>query len=155
NTVASAAITVDAGGRMTTGDYVMTSPSGFVLNGALEVAVNKTFTVTATRHFLNNGHVTGTMSIINAAIAQGTGAYDVLKLVDIGAVDPGATTGLVAGVVTINTLTMTDTSASGSPIVQLELGGTVPGTQYDQVHVSGTATFSGTLIVSFINGFSP
>jgi T5SS/PEP-CTERM-associated repeat protein len=37
----------------------------------------------------------------------------------------------------------------------IELGGTAPGTQFDQVHVAGQLALGGMLNVSLINGFSP
>jgi hypothetical protein len=37
----------------------------------------------------------------------------------------------------------------------VELGGLVPGTEHDQLNVSGLATLGGTMAVSLINGFSP
>jgi hypothetical protein len=39
--------------------------------------------------------------------------------------------------------------------LNMEIGGAAPGTQYDQLQVSGTATLGGTLNVSSINGFQP
>ena len=43
--------------------------------------------------------------------------------------------------------------ASASTL-QIELGGTTPGTQYDQLHVTGQVAQGGTLNVSVINGFN-
>ncbi len=40
-------------------------------------------------------------------------------------------------------------------ILYMELGGTIPDSQYDQLLVSGTATLGGTLDVDLINGFTP
>jgi T5SS/PEP-CTERM-associated repeat protein len=37
----------------------------------------------------------------------------------------------------------------------IELGGTTPGTQYDQINVAGKLTMGGTLEISLINGFVP
>jgi hypothetical protein len=37
----------------------------------------------------------------------------------------------------------------------VEIGGTAPGTEYDQLKVNGTATLGGTLNVTLINGFRP
>jgi hypothetical protein len=42
-----------------------------------------------------------------------------------------------------------------SAITRIELGGTSPGTQYDQLHVNGTLELDGTLQISLINGFTP
>jgi hypothetical protein len=40
-------------------------------------------------------------------------------------------------------------------ILNLEIGGTTPGTQYDQLVVSGNAALGGTLNLSLINGYQP
>jgi hypothetical protein len=37
----------------------------------------------------------------------------------------------------------------------MELGGTTPGSQFDQVHVGGNLSLDGTLRISLINGFTP
>jgi hypothetical protein len=39
--------------------------------------------------------------------------------------------------------------------LNIELGGTTPGEQFDQLLVSGTLSLGGTLNVSFLNGFNP
>ncbi len=39
--------------------------------------------------------------------------------------------------------------------LNIELGGTAAGTQYDQINVAGDLTLDGTLEVSLINGFTP
>jgi probable HAF family extracellular repeat protein len=39
--------------------------------------------------------------------------------------------------------------------LEIELGGTTPGSEYDQVHVAGSLSLSGTLAVTLINGFNP
>ena len=40
-------------------------------------------------------------------------------------------------------------------VLHIEIGGTTPGTQYDQLNVAATLSLGGTLQVSFINGFTP
>lgn len=44
---------------------------------------------------------------------------------------------------------------SSSNTLIMELGGTAPGTEYDQIQSSGAFAFGGTLLVSLINGFTP
>lgn len=39
--------------------------------------------------------------------------------------------------------------------LEIEVGGTLPGTQYDQVHVAGQLLLDGTLAVSLLDGFVP
>ncbi|MEY2562489.1 MAG: hypothetical protein QOH88_682 [Verrucomicrobiota bacterium] len=40
-------------------------------------------------------------------------------------------------------------------VLNMEIGGTAPGTEYDQLKVNGTATLAGTLNITLINGFRP
>lgn len=48
-----------------------------------------------------------------------------------------------------------DVNLSSTAKLVMELGGTTPGTQFDQVHVSGNLLLDGTLQVKLINGFTP
>jgi len=59
--------------------------------------------------------------------------------------------GLSAGVLTING----DYQQMISGALEVELGGTTAGTQYDQLSISGTALLAGALRVLPINGFQP
>ena len=101
----------------------------------------------------NDGRVevqTGTLSLANTLTNQGTlaGAGTIAaNVINNSVVSPGASPGLltIAGNYT--------QTASGT--LNIELGGTVAGTGYDRLAVSGTATLDGTLNVSLINGFNP
>lgn len=59
--------------------------------------------------------------------------------------------GLSAGLLTING----DYQQMISGALEVELGGTTAGTQYDQLSISGTALLAGALRVLLINGFQP
>jgi Bacterial Ig-like domain/Passenger-associated-transport-repeat len=48
-----------------------------------------------------------------------------------------------------------DVTFQAGSALKIEIGGTTPGTQYDQIQIDGTATFAGSLDISFINGFRP
>jgi hypothetical protein len=48
-----------------------------------------------------------------------------------------------------------DVTFGGGSTLDVEIGGTQPGTQYDVVHVTGTATLDGTLRVTLLDGFVP
>ena len=64
-----------------------------------------------------------------------------------GTVAPGASPG---------TLSIIGTYTQGpSGVLDMQIGGLVAGTEYDQLLVSGTATLGGTLNTSLINGFVP
>ena len=49
----------------------------------------------------------------------------------------------------------TVTTRRRSVVLEIEVGGLTPGTQHDQLQVSGTAMLAGRLDVPIINGFVP
>jgi hypothetical protein len=64
-----------------------------------------------------------------------------------GALNPGASPGLIAGATFTN---------SASSIVNIELAATnAPGTNYDQIRLTGAASLTGTMNVSLFNNFAP
>jgi hypothetical protein len=79
--------------------------------------------------------------------AKGNGAYGTVNVFDGGRFAPGTSPGSVsiAGNVSFG---------SGSTF-EVELGGLLPGQQYDQVHASSQAQLGGTLEILRINGFVP
>jgi hypothetical protein len=77
---------------------------------------------------------------------QGSGAITG-SVSNNAAVSPGASPGLIS---------MTGNYSEGpNAHLAIELGGTTPGTGYDELSVGGTATLRGSLDVSFVNGFVP
>jgi hypothetical protein len=85
--------------------------------------------------YLNGGVLGGTNTLVgNVNNAAGT-------------VSPGTSPGVLA--VNGNYTQAVDGA------LQIELGGTAPGTGFDQLQVSGTATLAGALNVSLVNGFIP
>lgn len=64
-----------------------------------------------------------------------------------GTVAPGHSPGLM----TVNG----DYTQGANGVLNLEIGGTTAGTEYDQLKVNGTAALGGTLNISLINGFRP
>jgi hypothetical protein len=48
-----------------------------------------------------------------------------------------------------------DYTQAASGVLDMEIGGYNPGTDFDQLAISGTATLDGTLNVSLLNGFAP
>jgi hypothetical protein len=53
------------------------------------------------------------------------------------------------------TLTLTGPSFTNTGTLALRLGGLTPGSQFDRLVISGTATLGGTLNVNLLNGFAP
>lgn len=90
--------------------------------------------------------ITDSFNIPTDETLNGTGTLQT-NLVNHGTVSPGSSPG---------TLTVVGNYTQGSDgTLTIELGGTTPGTEHDQLIVTGTASMSGTLKVSIINEFSP
>lgn len=108
----------------------ITVNAGKTLNikGTLDNKVGATLT--------NNGTLSGTGTLINA----GTLAND------NGIVAPGNSPGK---------LNITGNYQQGNGTLNIELGGTTQGTDYDWLSVNGAATLGGTLNINFVNGFTP
>lgn len=108
----------------------ITVNTGKTLNikGVLDNKVGATLT--------NNGTLSGTGTLINA----GTLAND------NGIIAPGNSPGK---------LNITGNYPQGNGTLNIEIGGTTQGTDYDWLAVNGAATLGGTLNINFVNGFTP
>jgi hypothetical protein len=119
-------ITVFAGARLYSGLYTQTGGSTTLGGGTL---VNGPFVIEGGA-LTGSGTVSGNITNGGQVIPGGTGA---------------------AGTLAING----DYTQMAAGSLNVELGGTTPGSQYDQLDVSGTATLGGTLNVATIGSFSP
>ena len=108
-----------------------------------------TYTQTAGATLLNGGTLSKTSGgSINIQGGRLMGTGNITGSVsNSGIVSPGASPGCLS--ISGN---YTQTS---SGVLDLEIGGTTPCTQYDQLNITGTATLAGTLNTSLINGFTP
>jgi len=77
-----------------------------------------------------------------------TGSGDVIgDVVNAGTISPGASPGR---------LTITGTyEQQSSGVLDIEIGGTLAGVEFDQLSVSGTAVLDGTLNLTLVSGFVP
>ena len=86
----------------------------------------------------------------NAGTLAGTGTFDVGAggtLANNGTVAPGASPGI---------LTINGNYAQGpSGALAVQIGGTIPGTEHDQLFVTGNASLGGTLNTTLLNNFAP
>jgi hypothetical protein len=91
----------------------------------------------------------GTLSVsgtfVNSGTIDGSGTVANGNFINAGILAPGASPG---------TLSFAGNLSSEGQ-VDLELGGTAPGIDYDQILTSGTLTFAGTLNVTLIDEFAP
>lgn len=127
-----------------------TSTSGIVKAGAglLTLSGANTFTGVTT---VNAGtlNLTGSLQSPTLIIADGaslTGGGLLKDLSLAGVYSPGNSPALVS----LDNLTMVSTA-----VLNMEIGGTTRGTQYDALAITNALTAGGTLNVSFINGFTP
>gem|GEM_PF-441485 len=97
---------------------------------------------------LNGGNLSagGTITLTSGASLTGAGTVTA-NVSNQAVVAPGSS----AGCITISG-NYTQTSAGA---LNIEIGGTTPCTQYDQLNVTGNATLAGTLNATLINGFNP
>lgn len=131
----------------------LTATGDFTNAGSISVTNGSTFTTSGT--YTQSGGLTTLGDSVLAAdtvdveggTLSGTGTIDASVMM-AGELDVG-----VAG--SPGVLTITGDYAQTGVLV-IEIGGTTPGVDFDQLHVSGRATFAGgTLTIRLINGFFP
>jgi len=96
---------------------------------------------------LNGGDIAANAPLeIQGGILSGSGTIGA-SVVNAGQLAPGASAGLlrITG----------DYTQTSSGRLSVELGGSIAGTSFDQLQISGSASLNGTLNVSTINGFRP
>jgi len=123
---------------------------GGVINVSPGTLLRSTGTVTFNGSLINNnGNITAPFNFINASAktlkGNGTFSSDV-ALNNAATVAPGSSPGI---------LTVAGNYTQGAAALDIEIGGTTPGTGHDRLVVTGTAAISGTLNATEINGFDP
>jgi hypothetical protein len=145
---APAAFTIQNGRSLTTagafsnmGNVTVGSSSTFNTGGA--------YTQDGGTTTLNGGSLTaGGLVDIQGGILSGSGTING-SVRNAGQIDVGGA--MAAGLLTING----DYTQTAAGVLNIEIGGTRPGVDYDQLVITGTATLDGTLNVSLINPFMP
>ena len=98
---------------------------------------------------LDSGTLIASTIAIQGGTLTGIGTLTATTVTNAGLVAPGFS----PGIITING----DYTQESSGVLAMEIGGLEPGTQHDQLVVTGTATLAGRLDVALINdfGFTP
>ena len=144
-------ITINNGGQFSNqqGNLVSGGGSRITINpGGLMTLANSTTLELNGALLVNNGTVNGMVNVNYGSLAKGTGSYGVVNVNQGGVYSPGNSPGIsTAASVTFQTGLFT----SGAPQLVMELGGTTPGTQYDQLHVAGALALNGMLDVELVD----
>ncbi|MBK7030467.1 MAG: hypothetical protein IPH45_15250 [Bacteroidales bacterium] len=96
----------------------------------------------------NNGNITAPFNFITdpAKVLKGTGTFSSsMVLNNTSTIEPGSSPGI---------FTVAGNYSQGDAALNIEIGGSNPGTEYDRLVITGTATISGTLNATEINGFN-
>jgi T5SS/PEP-CTERM-associated repeat protein len=126
------------GGTLATGTTTNNNGRLFTVGNGTNLA---TLRLNGGSHFFANNLVLST----NATL---TGSGTIFGAVtNRGTIAPGASAGRIG-------ITGPLILSNGSDL-RFEIGGAVPGSQYDQITISNTITHAGTVNVQFINGFTP
>jgi hypothetical protein len=133
----------------------LTTAVGFANAGAMTVGAGSTFT-TAGAYTQTAGVTTlsgGTLAAnglvdIQGGVLSGSGTMNA-SVRNNGAVNPGGTG--AAGLLSITG----DYAQTANGVLNIEIGGANPGSDFDQLAVIGVASLDGTLYVSLLNGFAP
>jgi len=125
----------------------------FENNGTVKVDAGSTLTVNVLDNdgtmTVNGTLIFGTEETIQTGTLGGAGTVNGNRVVNAmgGTTAPGQS----PGVLTIDGDFVNDPTG----IIEIELAGSTPGNEHDQLVVNGTATLGGTLTVSLIDGFMP
>jgi len=110
-----------------------------------------TYTHNNANLILKGGTVTFSNALnINGGSIEGNGSINV-GVTNSGLLNPRHASNTEFGRLTINS-NYTETNSAN---INIQLGGTTAGTNFDQVDINGIATFDGTLNVSLLNNFTP
>ncbi len=137
--------------RLLNGASLTTSASSFDNRGSLTIGSGSTLTVgggylTAGASVIDGSLITNTVTVDPAGTLSGSGTVTG-NVVNNGQVRPGSPLGSLS-------INGSYTQASTGRL-EIEIGGTIAGSRYDRLSVSGPATLNGSLAVRLANGFGP
>ncbi|MFN6392948.1 MAG: hypothetical protein ACK4V9_00725, partial [Aphanizomenon sp.] len=112
---------------------------------------SNTYTQNNANLVLKGGNVSFSNALtINGGSIEGNGSINV-GVTNSGLLNPRYASNTEFGRLTINS----NYTETNSARINIQLGGSTAGTNFDQVDINGTATFDGTLNVSLLNSFTP
>lgn len=135
-------------GTTTTLDIDFTNSGDIDVQGGELIFISSITANNGTIIDLGDGTLTpgDTLTLESGASLVGSGALN-SNLINGGEVSPGSS----PGIITVDG----DYTQSADGLLTIELGGTTPGSGYDQLAVTGNANLAGTLDVSLLGEFHP
>ncbi len=94
-----------------------------------------------------DGSITSDVTVNNSATLAGKGAVGSVTVNSGGIVAPGDSPGKL----TVNG----NYNQTSGGILDMQIGGSIAGDEYDQLEITGTAVLGGTLNLALVNGFRP
>jgi hypothetical protein len=123
------------------------------VGAGVTLAVAGAYTQSSGTTVLNGGTLHATAVNINAGTMSGLGTI-IGNVTNSGTLDVGDSPNQTIQSVGILAIQGNYTQTSLGTL-NIEIGGNVAGTQYDQLAITGSASLNGVLDVTFINGFHP
>ncbi|MBI2753527.1 MAG: filamentous hemagglutinin N-terminal domain-containing protein [Betaproteobacteria bacterium] len=129
------------------GTTTVAGPATVVASGGTINASGGTINVSGVLDSGTSSLSVGTLNVLLGGTLSGTGTIIGNVSNSAGTVSPGASPGI---------LTISGNYVQGpSGVLDMQIGGTTAGTQYDQLIVTGSVSLDGTLNTTLINGFVP
>lgn len=104
---------------------------------------------------LAGGNIYVPQLTLNGGVLRGTGDLTANVVNNGGAVEPGASPGILTIAANANLFIPGNYTQAVGGKLTIEVGGLTPGTQHDQLVVAGTANLNGTLELAQFGGFNP
>ena len=158
DSLATLASNAAAGNLTVANGHSLTTTSPFSNAGSLLIAKGSTFDVAGVNNYTQTGGKTtvdGTLTAAGTINVQGGSVFGnggtLSATVDSsGAFSPGDAANR-AGALAVSK----DYVQSASGVLNIDIGGATPGTQFDELNVTGAAKLNGTLNLNLINSFVP
>ena len=128
------------------GSRVNIDQSDVTISNLTDLKIGSVTIISGSLNYGLSGTTTGSLSIPANTSLVGTGTISG-NLTNAGTVSPGNS----PGIITVDG----DYTQESDGVLEIELGGDVAGTGYDQLQVTDVATLAGTLDVSLYDGFVP
>jgi hypothetical protein len=144
-----------AGGSFTIQNGRNVTAAGFTNAGSVTIGAGSTFTTAASTDYLQTGGSTtlatatstlaaGGIADIQAGSLSGLGTVEG-SLQQAGQLNPGTSPGILTN----------DGDTTQTGVLNIEIGGIAPGTEHDQLIVTGNVNLGGTLNVTLVGSFFP